>query len=304
VFCLDFARDHRKTILIVGSGRSGTTWISNLVNFKNEYRDVFEPFHVRHVPLVHHLAYNVYLRPNVLHPEVYSTARLILTGAFQNAWTNRNNRRLIANQRLVKDIRIHHFLKWLTVQFPHMPVVYILRHPLAVIDSRQALQWPARLEMYLERPELVQDYLAPFVEHIERALSFSEQSLERNVFFWCVENYVPLRQFRAGEMHVAFYENFVTEPEREAQRLFQYLNKAYEPRVLDALETPSSQTRADSSVLQKDNKLERWRRTFSAEQIAWTLDTLQLFGLDRIYTDALVPQIENDKVLRAPSVHF
>lgn len=297
MYCLDYARDYRKTTLIVGSGRSGTTWISNLVNYKNEYRDVFEPFHAAHVPLAQKFAYNVYLRPNERHPELVSAARLILNGAFQNEWTSRNNRRRVAGQRLVKDIRLHHFLKWLAVQFPQMPMVMVLRHPLAVIESRQALQWPARLHIYLQRPELVQDFLAPFVPQIEKALTFSEQSLERNVLFWCIENYVPLKQFRPGEMHVAFYEDFVTAPEEETRRLFEYLKKPYELRVLQSLGIPSSQTRADSSVRGREDKLARWRRVFSAEQVAWTMNVLELFGLDRLYTDALTPRIPGAAVL-------
>ncbi len=297
MYCLDLLREPRRTILIVGSGRSGTTWISNLVNYKNEYRDVFEPFHPRHVPLAQNIPYNIYLRPGETHSAIRAVAHALLSGAFQNEWTNRNNRRRVATQRLVKEIRLHHWLKWLAGEFPQMPIVFVLRHPLAVIESRRALAWAARLEIFLKRPELMQDQLAPFVSHIEQALTFPEQSLERNVFFWCIENYVPLRQFRAGEMHIAFYENFVTEPENETRRLFNFLHKAYEPRVLAALEIPSSQTRADSSVRQRDNPLERWQKTFSSEQIAWTVETLQLFDLHRIYNDALTPQIENARVL-------
>lgn len=297
MYCLDYARDHRKTTLIMGSGRSGTTWISNLVNYKNEYRDVFEPFHARYVPPAQKFAYNIYLRPNEPYPELVRAARSLLNGAFQNEWTNRNNRRIVAGQRLVKDIRLHHFLKWLAVQFPGMPIVMVLRHPLAVIESRQALQWPARLHIYLQRPELLQDFLAPFVPQIEHALTFSEQSFEGNVFFWCIENYVPLKQFRSGEIHIAFYEDFVTAPEQETRRLFEYLKKSYEPRVLQALETPSSQTRADSSVRGHDDKLARWRRAFSDEQVAWALNVLELFGLDRLYSDAVTPRIPGAAVL-------
>ncbi len=287
--CIDLRRDYRRTILIVGSGRSGTTWLSNLVNYKNEYRDVFEPFHPRHVPLAQSLPYNPYLRPGQPHASLRALTDILLSGAFQNGWTNRNNRRRVATRRIVKDVRVHHFLKWLAVEFPHLPIVFVLRHPLAVIESRRALGWHAPLDIFLQRADLVQDHLAPFVPAIERAATLAEQSLERSMFFWCIENFVPLRQFRAGEMHVAFYENFITEPEAETKRLFQFLNKTFEPRALRALETPSSQTRADSSVLQRDNPLERWRRAFSAAEIASALEILELFRLDRIYTDALTP---------------
>lgn len=300
MYCWDYARVPRNTILIAGSGRSGTTWLANLVNYRNDYRDIFEPFHARHVPPAKSFAYNVYLRPQDAHPELAATARLLLTGGFQNDWTNRNNRRRIAGKRLVKEIRIHHFLKWLAASLPEMPIVFVMRHPLAVVESRQALEWPARLELYLKRTELIDDYLAPFLVSIEQALSLSEQSFERNVLFWCIENYVPLQQFKAGEIHIAFYENLVTEPEAEARRLFAFLNKPFDTCALHALDAPSSQTRADSVIRQKGPKLERWRSIFSPGQIGWALDTLHRFGLDRIYTDALTPRIENANVLLPP----
>lgn len=289
VYCFDFSRDHRKTILIVGSGRSGTTWLANLINHKNQYRDVFEPFHPRHVPLAKNLPYNLYLRPADAHPEFDSVARPLLTGAYQNDWTNRNNRRRIANKRIVKEIRLHHSLKWIAAHFPQMPIILMLRHPLAVIESRRALNWPARLELFLARPELMSDFLAPFLPHIQRALSYPEQSLERDICFWCIENYVPLQQFRASEIYLAFYEDLVLDPQVAIRQVFHYLDKPFDSDVLTVVETPSSQTRSDSIVFTNESKLDRWRRAFTPAQISFALDTLRVFGLDRFYTDALAP---------------
>src|SRR5581483_3526144 len=98
VYCLDYARDYRRTILIAGSGRSGTTWLSNLVNYKNEYRDVFEPFHPGYVPAAQPFSYNRYLRPADPHPELVAAAKPLLDGSFQNGWTARNNRRRLAGR--------------------------------------------------------------------------------------------------------------------------------------------------------------------------------------------------------------
>jgi hypothetical protein len=249
------------------------------------------------VALAKPFSYNIYLPPDEPHAELLPVARALLDGSFQNDWTNRNNKRRIAGKRLVKDIRLHHFLKWLAVQFPGMPIVFVLRHPLAVVESRQALEWPARLELF-DGPDLRHDHLEPFTLLLEKGMAFGEQSFERQVLFWCIENYVPLAQFRAAEMHVAFYEHLVTRPEDEARRLFAYLNKPFESRVLDALAAPSSQTRTDSAVHTNESKLERWRRAFSPQQVAWAVETLNAFGLDRLYTDALVPQVENERVLR------
>jgi len=41
---IDRDADHRKSIFLAGTGRSGGTWLSDILNQRNEYRLVFEPF--------------------------------------------------------------------------------------------------------------------------------------------------------------------------------------------------------------------------------------------------------------------
>ena len=36
--------DHRSSVFLAGSGRSGTTWLSEIINHRRGYRYVFEPF--------------------------------------------------------------------------------------------------------------------------------------------------------------------------------------------------------------------------------------------------------------------
>jgi hypothetical protein len=45
----DLNNDFRNTIFLAGTGRSGTTWLSNIINYKNEYRYMFEPFQSKKV---------------------------------------------------------------------------------------------------------------------------------------------------------------------------------------------------------------------------------------------------------------
>jgi hypothetical protein len=86
---------------------------------------------------------------------------------------------------------------------------------------------------------LVCDFLKPFRAAIEAA----QTAFEKHVFMWCIENYVPLNQFKSGEIHLAFYEYFCTEPENEVDRLFTFLGEAYDERVFDAVRKPSSLSR-------------------------------------------------------------
>ena len=55
--------DFSKTIWLVGDGRSGTTWIANLLNADNSYREMFEPFHPQKVPQAKQFEENMYIAP-------------------------------------------------------------------------------------------------------------------------------------------------------------------------------------------------------------------------------------------------
>ena len=54
---IDLSRDYRRSVYLAGDGRSGTTWISEIINCDNRYRYMFEPFHPSFVPLASHFRF-------------------------------------------------------------------------------------------------------------------------------------------------------------------------------------------------------------------------------------------------------
>jgi len=136
-----------------------------------------------------------YLRPDDDDPRFVDPARLVLTGKLRNVWADNFNRRLIAKKRLIKDIRANLFLKWLDVHFPGMPIVLLLRHPFAVASSRLHHDWSNDLADFLKQDALMADFLEPHRRLIETV----GDPFEKHVVQWCVENWVPLKQFRRGD---------------------------------------------------------------------------------------------------------
>ena len=49
---LDFCKDQKNVVFISGVGRSGTTWLTELINYNHRYRILFEPFHNKKVKIV------------------------------------------------------------------------------------------------------------------------------------------------------------------------------------------------------------------------------------------------------------
>jgi sulfotransferase family protein len=286
---IDRHPDPRRSIFLAGTGRSGGTWVSEVLNQHNEYRFIFEPFHPKRTPWMQRFGERPYMRPSAENPEFLALARRIVTGRIRHAWTERFNRRFITDRRLIKEDYANLMMGWLHVQFPGMPLILLLRHPCAVALSFVTHQYRGAVMPLLEQEKLVEDFLHPYVEAIRGA----RDTFERTLFLWCVEALVPLSQFRPGEIHVVFFENLVRQPESEVARLFAYLNRSADQVDFEKMKAPSlTARRASSAVWTGSDPVDSWKAKVSPEQRRRAVQILQLFGLDCIYTDASMPRVE------------
>ena len=220
------------------------------------------------------------------------------SGKLRNAWVDYFNRRVLVKKRLVKDIRANMFLKWMDVHFPGMPIVLLFRHPLAVASSRLHHSWNNDLADFLRQERLMADFLEPHRALIESV----EDPFEKHVLQWCIENWIPLRQFRRGEIHLAFYENFSVEPRAELERLFAFLGKPFTERILEFVERPSRMTwvRPGGEKPQKSDP-DGWRPYVSVERVRRSREILSRFGLDDVYGERSLPRAEAAHALLLPA---
>jgi len=280
--CVDLGRgDHTTTVFLAGSGRSGTTWLSEVINYEGRYRYVFEPFNPARVGAFARFGSKQYLRPEDTREAFLGPARLALSGGLRDPWTDRFNTRLVARRRLVKDIRANLLLGWMRANFPGMPIVLLLRHPCAVVASRLALGWRDNLDETMAQEDLVKDFLLP----VEAEIKAAEADFERHLFLWCIDNYVPLRQFGPGEIHLAFYEDLLESPEDELRSLFGFLGEDLGERAYHRLARPSPLSRRGAPPPSVDG----WRSRVSVRQVERAREILGLFGLDRVYGEGSMP---------------
>jgi hypothetical protein len=288
-FVIDRDPDYRKSIFLAGTGRSGGTWLSDIINQRNEYRFIFEPFHPKRTPWIKPFGERRYMRPQEQDSAFLQLAQSIMAGKIRHPWTERFNRRLVAHQRLIKEDYANLMMKWLRVNFPGMPLILLLRHPCAVAASFVAHNYKGAVVPLLDQKKLVDDFLHPYVDEIRRA----KDTFEKTLFLWCVEALVPLRQCRPGEIHVVFFENLVQQPEPEIGKLFSYLGKSMDGLNMEKLKIPSLTSRKSSSAVWTGaNRTEGWKKQVSDAQRRRALEILTLFGLNRIYTDDPMPRAE------------
>jgi Sulfotransferase family len=303
--------DWRKSIFVSSGARTGSTWVSQLINFDNRYRYMYEPFismPLGYPEILTALPDNriLYLRPNDDNAKYVAQAEHIISGRFHHPRTDMYNTRIFVDKRLVKEVQSNLWLKWLKVHFPSMPVILLLRHPVPTIRSRYAEYFDlpverrgeidndvaARHAHYRElvfgQPDLVADHLEP----LRPALEAAETVAEQRAVVWCIQNYVPLRQFSRGEILLTFYENFCVDPENEIRRVASHLGDRIDDeslgRFLDRLRRPSANSKLKAEMLDGWKMVSSWQKKAPAEDVAQTKAVLKIFGLDKIY-DASEP---------------
>lgn len=293
---IDLNNDSKHTVFLAGTGRSGTAWIANVINYDNSYRYIFEPFNPYRVPAVAQFRYRQYLRPADRDPVYVEPAEKILTGRWSNAWIDGWNRRMVSSRRLVKDIRANLLLKWIRALFPSMPIVLLLRHPCADAVSRMELGWGTHVDEVLAQPDLMADFMTPFGDVLRSA----KTDFEKHILLWCAENYVPLHQFARGELHLAFYEHFCERPKAEIDRLFQYLGRPYRAEIFERLSSPSPMSREDSAIFTGGALIDGWRKSLTEAQMLRANELVRQFGLDRVYTLDPMPDAAGAEALLRP----
>jgi hypothetical protein len=264
-----------KTILLAGSGRSGTTWLGNILAANLNYRVIFEPLDEFHVPEAACLPRRAYLRPGCDYPNWAPFILRAFSGQIINGWTTQEGRRPWAWKVLVKEIRANLMLGWAASQFQPR-IVYITRHPCSVVLSRLKLKWESNPINFLKQEELVEDYLAPYAHILEGA----ETEIQKHAVSWAVDNLVPLAQKEQDGLMFVTYEEMYLHPEEKARQLLEAVRVPYTWLTQRAIQQVSSVTRGDSAILQGRSPLTEWQRQLSNEQIAEVLDIVASFEID------------------------
>jgi hypothetical protein len=192
----------KNVILISGSGRSGTTWLGDVINWNNDYRIIFEPFDPRKNKSVPTKLLRLYINPNYKDRNVFLFWNEVFYGKFRSLWSDRQNRRFFCSNRLVKEIRSNLHLKWLRENFPKIAIVYIIRDPVDVVYSRIEQGWDVNLEQIINQKELVSLHLRPFISEIQSASSL----VSKHAFMWSIENYVSLKEMKVKDITLVEYE--------------------------------------------------------------------------------------------------
>lgn len=286
---------YKRRVWIVGDGRSGTTWLQEVLNIRKDFRTMFEP--------LHHYFFDevpddrlVYLRPDDQSPEMYNLVRSVFSGAYIHKRVSKPDLRLY-RALLVKDIFSHLYVKWVKVNFPDIRVVILIRNPYDVAVSKMRLNtwdWIDEPALWLQDRKLVADHLAP----IEDLIGSTKSTFGKFVLGWSIRHYVLFRQIEPGDADIVFYEDLVRKDNSQLDRLFQqFLDISFGNLAESELQKIRMPSRM--FVPAHGNGQLRGKDDIIRNLEDWELDeaemALNAFGLNKLYTDNKRPSAEELK---------
>ncbi|AEH45613.1 hypothetical protein Thein_1756 [Thermodesulfatator indicus DSM 15286] len=233
------------TILIVGSARSGTTWLGDVCAKILNARPIFEPFIMnkkyefyfscslfkrswnrkKHENLL--MNYSPYISSRkYISSKLYKQIENILKGKVRSQWTDRDvDFRKKYKKRVIKEVRANLMIKFIANEWQKIKIIWIIRNPYNVIKSQIYLSkrysWSFDLDdNLLKQKFLIKDWLCPFLIFIKKSKTLPERLMHR----WCIENYVPFSQkvYELPNVLLVSYERLVSS-EKEWRKLFSFL---------------------------------------------------------------------------------
>lgn len=283
----DKNRDIDKSIMVAGTARSGTTWLASIIASQFPSRIMFEPFHSLKVNAFLKFHYFQYMRPDEHNNDLFFYCSKIFSGRIKNSWIDREVHSIFPQHRIIKEIRANLFLAWIKVHFPEIPILFIIRHPCAVVQSRIRLDWATDtdIDSFLAQSKLVDDFLIDKINIFYKAKTLEE----KHAIIWCITNLVPLRQFGEKNLPLIFYENLCAHPEHELKKIFRIIQSDYRDSIFKHIKKPSITSTKSSAVLTGDNWVGKWQQILTPEQIKNILTVVKRFELDYLYEDSLMP---------------
>lgn len=292
-------RNPARAALVLGSGRSGTTWLAETLARQHGSRLVFEPFH----PLLGCFAgeARLFADPAEAEPALARSVRRVLSGRVRGPYIDHVLLARLPRGRVVKDVHAANLLPWLRDHQPAAPIVFVVRHPIAASLSRLRSDAFYGLGDYVATPggraDAGRSPVAARLPLYDRWRGHAEP-LVRLVAEWCLENAYPLSREDDPGVALVFYESAVLDPEAELARLGEHCAGALGPvrRAPESagMRRPSATdwrgTAADA-IRSGDweRMLGRWRDEVDAALIDECLAVLAEFGLDRLYGEGSLP---------------
>jgi hypothetical protein len=283
-----------RTPVVLGTGRSGTTLLQEIIAASDATYPIFEPmspYSDRRVAMLGELGGFVVRRPDQDDPRLRSLLDEILRGHHLTRWSTRLRgvRGLSGARRFVmKEVKLMRAAGWITTVFPDNRVVVIVRHPCAVVPS----MLHARGRWREWSPARVRDMLRDGHEELARELVGDDASpTVRLAAFWAAETSDVLGQTTPATALVISYEELLREPAKTMAKVFDHIEIEGPDDVERLTHRASAMSTPVSAVRTGSDPVTAWTGRLSGDERDDILRTVRAFGLD-FYSEDPMPDLD------------
>jgi hypothetical protein len=288
-FAQNRSKQYQSKLWIIGDGRSGTTWVSNLINHDRYFREVFEPFHPRYIPSMRFLSSHYYARPGSEKKRLHNASRHVFSGSLWHPRTDSDNAIGLYDGLLVKDIFANLFAYWVKDNFSDIKIVLLIRNPFAVALSKYVKRdwdWVTDPMTLFNQADLRKDYLEEYGDII-MGIGKTDSYILKQILIWSIIHFVPFRQFNSDQICTVFYENIYKDPAAEISRLSSCLGRNFDELSEQVIRKPSKV--AGFNIQNGRSPITSWMNDLPASIIDQGLKILEKFHLVDLYDQTSMP---------------
>lgn len=271
-----------KHIIIVGSARSGTSWLCELLAKPYRYRLLFEPEHEFNTK-EGHLLCDRWISDAQEAGKGHNYLKRVFLNRIDNNWiaqlSNRKWKRhlwpLIPKRFIIKFVRCNLAANYINKTFK-IPVIHIIRNPFDVIESQQRVRFPwlYDLSRFEKQKKLVTLVKEKYNFNLTNTVLLSD--VEKLAVRWCLENIVTLDIYKNRNTN---YKVVKFEALRNDKQIYMNICKEFNLQTLpdiDAVyENPSSKSHSRGLKGNKPQKI-----SLNQEELESISAILQTFNLD------------------------
>lgn len=291
----------KKIIPIFTNPRSGSTWLTDIIKTSGNITTVWEP-------LFKYNQYKINKFNPFAYPELHRTgfawnqpipenaeweeARQFFTNLMQQKIINLKIYRFndfkklkSSNTLLFKFCFGNLMLPWFVNNFNVKPILFV-RHPAAVVLS-QLKRWgyTKSYQKYtignFRYNEIYKKY-----ENIFRQVSSPEEYLAAE---WALTNIYPVKhKFNNKKWLTVTYENMLISPEKELDRVSDFLDIKLSDNIIEQIKLPSFTTDMKKDFRQ-EKQLNKWKTELSTKQQKMIFNIIEKFEVDFYSKEELLP---------------
>ena len=274
---IDLNTNSNKTIFISSFGRSGSTFLTQILNFRGNRRVLFEPLKEFPGWSFNFESWQPVNQQASIPISAIDLFSKMMTGKLTSRWIDRENSSGIYYNRIVKTVRSNILLPWATNSFPEVTYLLLLRDPVNVYHSWQRLGWENGFQLRKALSQnkfssiLPEKLLSNFLDERNEFLTF--------IYGWSIYNYIPLHLIKDKKFLVLRYEDLINRDKRVLSQIRSFCGIDLS-RIADSKFFRSSST----SSRHKDYKnISTVRHNIPADLANKVDGIMESTGLDKYY---------------------